>query len=68
MDDILAELPLAPEVEAAITCHEGIAGKALAKAIAYERGDFDAPELAGHARNAMTIAYSDAVQWADALL
>jgi EAL and modified HD-GYP domain-containing signal transduction protein len=68
MDDILAELPLAPEVEAAITRHEGVAGKALAKAIAYERGDFDAPELAGHARNAMTIAYSDAVQWADALL
>ena len=68
MQDILAELPLAPEVEAAITRHEGVAGKALAKAIAYERGDFDAPALAGHARNALTIAYSDAVQWADALL
>ena len=68
MDEILAELPLAPPVEAAITRHEGVAGKALAKAIAYERGDFDAPELAGHARNALTIAYSDAVQWADALL
>lgn len=68
MDDILAELPLAPEVEAAITAHEGVAGKALQKTIAYERGDFDAPALAGHARNALTIAYSDAVQWADALL
>ena len=68
MQDILAELPLAPEVEMAITTHEGVAGKALAKAIAYERGDFDAPALAGHARSALTIAYSDAVQWADALL
>jgi EAL and modified HD-GYP domain-containing signal transduction protein len=68
MDEILAELPLAPEVEAAITAHEGVAGKALAKTIAFERGDFDAPALAGHARNALTIAYSDAVQWADALL
>jgi EAL and modified HD-GYP domain-containing signal transduction protein len=68
MQDILAELPLAPEVELAITHHEGVAGKALAKAIAFERGDFDAPALAGHARNALTIAYSDAVQWADALL
>lgn len=68
MDEILAELPLAPEVEAAIRAHEGVAGKALAKTIAYERGDFDAPALAGHARNALTIAYSDAVQWADALL
>jgi EAL and modified HD-GYP domain-containing signal transduction protein len=68
MDDVLAELPLAQEVAAAITDHEGVAGKALAKTIAYERGDFDAPELAGHARGALTIAYSDAVQWADALL
>lgn len=68
MQDILAELPLSPEVEAAITRHEGIAGKALEKTIAYERGRFDAPALAGHARNALTIAYSDAVQWADALL
>jgi EAL and modified HD-GYP domain-containing signal transduction protein len=68
MDDILAELPLAPAVEAAITRHEGIAGNALKKTIAYERGDFDAPALAGHTRNAMTVAYNDAVQWADSLL
>jgi EAL and modified HD-GYP domain-containing signal transduction protein len=68
MEDILAELPLAPPVEAAITRHEGVAGKALMKAIAFERGDFDSPALAGHARNAMMIAYNDAVQWADSLL
>jgi len=68
MQEILAELPLSPEVEAAITQHKGVTGKALEKAIAFERGDFDAPALAGHARNALTIAYSDAVQWADALL
>lgn len=68
MDEILAELPLSAEVQAAITRHEGVAGKALAKTIAYERGEFDHPALAGHARNALTIAYSDAVQWADALL
>jgi len=67
MDDLLAELPLAPAVAAAITRHEGVVGKALMKTIAYERGDFDAPALAGHARNAMTIAYNDAVQWADSL-
>ena len=68
MDEILSELPLAPAVAAAITRHEGVAGKALMKAIAFERGDFDAPALAGHARNAMMIAYNDAVQWADSLL
>ncbi|MGH2901458.1 MAG: EAL and HDOD domain-containing protein, partial [Solirubrobacteraceae bacterium] len=68
MSEILAELPLSPAVAAAITAHEGVAGKALAKTIAFERGEFDDPALAGHARNALTIAYSDAVQWADALL
>ena len=68
MDEILAELPLSDDVAAAITGHEGVAGKALQKTIAFERGDFEAPELAGHARNALTIAYSDAVAWADALL
>ena len=68
MEEILSELPLAPAVEAAITRHEGAAGKALMKAIAFERGDFDAPALAGHARNATMVAYNDAVQWADSLL
>jgi EAL and modified HD-GYP domain-containing signal transduction protein len=68
MEEILAELPLAPPVEAAITRHEGAAGKALMKAIAFERGDFDAPALAGQSRNAMMIAHSDAVRWADSLL
>lgn len=68
MQEILAELPLSDDIEAAILRHEGVAGKALAKAIAYERGDFDDPALAGHARNALTIAYGDAVRWADALV
>jgi EAL and modified HD-GYP domain-containing signal transduction protein len=68
MDEILAELPLADEIALAITCHEGVAGKALAKAIAFERGEFDSPLLAGHERSALTIAYTDAVRWADALL
>jgi len=68
MEDIIAELPLAPAVEAAISRHEGIAGNVLKKAIAFERGDFDAPTLAGHTRNAMTVVYNEAVQWADALL
>ena len=68
MSDILAELPLSDTVEAAITRHEGVAGKALAKTIAYERGDFDHPALAPHVRSALTIAYSDAVRWADSML
>jgi EAL and modified HD-GYP domain-containing signal transduction protein len=67
MEDILAELPLADEIALAITTHEGVAGKALAKAIAFERGDFESPLLAGHGP-AMTVAYNDAVRWAEALL
>jgi EAL and modified HD-GYP domain-containing signal transduction protein len=68
MEEILAQVPLADEIALAITCHEGVAGKALAKAIAFERGEFESPLLAGHGRSAMTIAYTDAVRWADALL
>lgn len=68
MEAILAELPLADEIALAITCHEGVAGKALAKAIAFERGQFDSPLLAGRGRAELTIAYTDAVRWADALL
>ena len=65
---ILDDLPLSPTVAAAITDHEGVAGKALAKAIAFERGEVDSPALAGHSRAALMIAYNDAVRWADAIL
>jgi EAL and modified HD-GYP domain-containing signal transduction protein len=68
LEQILTELPLSQDIALAITQHEGIAGKALAKTIAYERGEFESPLLAGHARGAMTIAYSDAVRWADSLV
>ena len=68
MERILADLPLADEVARAITAHEGVVGKTLAKALALERGEFESPLLAGHGRSALTIAYTDAVQWADALL
>jgi EAL and modified HD-GYP domain-containing signal transduction protein len=68
MEQILAELPLADEIALAITCHEGVAGKALEKVIAYERAEFDSPALEGQARSALTVAYNDAVRWADALL
>jgi c-di-GMP phosphodiesterase len=68
MEEILAGLPLADEIALAITCHEGAAGKALAKTIAFERGEFESPLLDGHGRSALTIAYADAVRWADALL
>ena len=68
MEQILNDLPLSSEIALAITEQEGVAGKALAKTIAFERGEFDSPVLAGHARGAVSLAYSDAVRWADALV
>lgn len=67
MEQILTELPLSEDIALAITAHEGVAGNALAKAIAFERGEFDSPVLAPHARGPMTLAYTDAVRWADSL-
>jgi EAL and modified HD-GYP domain-containing signal transduction protein len=68
IDEILNDLPLSNEIALAITAYEGVAGKALAKTIAYERGEFESPLLAGHALDAMTLAYNDAVRWADSLV
>jgi EAL and modified HD-GYP domain-containing signal transduction protein len=68
IEQILNDLPLSAEIALAITEHEGVAGKALAKTIAFERGEFESPVLAGHARGAVSLAYSDAVRWADALV
>jgi EAL and modified HD-GYP domain-containing signal transduction protein len=67
MDQVLNELPLSEHVARAITEHEGVVGKALAKTIAYERGEFDSPLLGDHARQAVAVAYTDAVRWADTL-
>ena len=53
MAQILNELPLSEDIALAITEHEGVAGKALAKTIAYERGEFDSPLLGDHARRAV---------------
>jgi EAL and modified HD-GYP domain-containing signal transduction protein len=65
MEDILAELPLSPEVQAALLRHEGPKGRLLQAVLAYERGEF--PELPGIARSGASVAgaYRDAVAWAD---
>jgi EAL and modified HD-GYP domain-containing signal transduction protein len=63
---ILNDLPLSEEIAVAITDHAGVLGKALAKTIAFERGEFDSPLLADHA-GGVASAYNDAVRWADSL-
>jgi EAL and modified HD-GYP domain-containing signal transduction protein len=67
MEQILNELPLSQDIALAITAHEGVAGRALAKAIAFERGEFDSPVLSGPTRSAVKVAYTDAVRWADSV-
>lgn len=61
MDAVLAELPLADDVAAALRGGEGPKGEALAAAIACERG-----ELPQHDRALALAAYGDAAMWADA--
>lgn len=68
LEEILDELPLCDEVVAAIVRREGVAGKALEKVIAYERGNFADPALAGHIQTVVAISYLDALRWADGLL
>jgi len=67
MNQILTELPLSEDIALAITEHEGVAGRALAKAIAFERGEFDSPMLAGPVRGVVRVAYTNAVRWADSV-
>lgn len=68
LTEILDELPLCDEIVAAILRREGVAGKALEKVIAYERGNFADPTLAGHIQTVVAISYLDAARWADGLL
>ncbi|MBW3607577.1 MAG: HDOD domain-containing protein [Actinobacteria bacterium] len=68
LQEILDELPLCDEVVAAIVRREGVAGKALEKVVAYERGNFGDPALAGHIQTVVAMSYLDAVRWADGML
>lgn len=63
LDTVVAQLPLAGELEEALLWRAGPAGEILDAAIAFERGEFDAPEVRAHADAAAT-AYRDSVRWA----
>ncbi|HEU4976752.1 MAG TPA: HDOD domain-containing protein [Baekduia sp.] len=61
METVVSELPLAADVSAALLRREGAKGRALAAAIACERG-----ELPERDRAMALAAYGDAALWADA--
>lgn len=67
MAQVLAQLPLAPEIAAGLTTHQGAPGEALKLVMMYEQGDWDSllrtnlkPEILGN-------AFRHAVQWTSEL-
>jgi EAL and modified HD-GYP domain-containing signal transduction protein len=66
--DVLEELPLTPDVNAAVLHHEGPAGAVLACVLAYERGDWDKVKLTGIGDEAIGSAWLAAVRETDDLV
>jgi EAL and modified HD-GYP domain-containing signal transduction protein len=66
MEDVLAELPLATDVAAALLDLSGEMGAVLSWVLAYESGGFAALDGAGPAaERILRDAYLDAIAWAD---
>jgi EAL and modified HD-GYP domain-containing signal transduction protein len=67
LETILAELPLADELGAALVRREGPAGAILQAVIDYEVANFGTHSVQAH-RAAVGIAYMDALRWAQETL
>lgn len=67
MDDVLAELPLADDVAAALGRHEGGKGRALRMAIACERGAWDEEAIPRLDGGALCALHVEALNWADGI-
>lgn len=63
MEQILENMPLAPEVAQAITSHEGICGKVLTGIQAHENGDWQGVIQSGLNLEVLTPAWVDALVW-----
>jgi EAL and modified HD-GYP domain-containing signal transduction protein len=66
MDEVLATLPLAEPIQDALRDQAGPSGRALAAALAYERGRWEDVRALGLPSGVARAAYVDAVTWADA--
>lgn len=68
MNDVLAQLPLAPDVRAALLGEPNELGQLLDLIVAYEHGDWDAvsdiAEAFGVAEEVVTGYYIEAIKWA----
>lgn len=68
MDEVLGELTLGDEIEAALLHHEGPLGHLLAGVQSFESGDWAAVDALGLAPRVLQDKYVEALQWAsDAL-
>jgi len=63
MEDILEQLPLAAELQAALLEGKGSMGAALDCVLAYERGDWDEVDFRGLESHEIRGAYLEAVEW-----
>ena len=65
LENILVELPLTPEVKAAILNREGTMGRILHAVLAYERGAWEAIDFPSTEPAKFTELYLQAVAWTD---
>ncbi len=68
MTTVVGQLPLAPELKAALLEQDGDHGQALKAVIALEIGDFDGIRFGALAPDAISACYVEAVEWADRFL
>ena len=65
LENVLVELPLAPEVKSAILNHAGSMGHILHAVLAYEQGNWDEIDFPSLEAAQITEAYLQAVAWTD---
>ena len=63
IDDVLQQLPLTEDVNAAIRDHAGVLGAALHCVVAYEQGNWPEVSFAGISSGVIKEAYVQAVVW-----
>lgn len=65
MERVLNALPFTDDVRNALLHQQGLLGKALACAIAYERGDWNRVAFANLGADVLSSIYLDSIAWAD---
>jgi EAL and modified HD-GYP domain-containing signal transduction protein len=68
MDEILGELPMSPEVEAAISRRDGVAGRILDAVVAYEEARWSDAMAGGYEPGTLRECYIHAASLADELV